>query len=252
MKSHLGGIAGKPVEHMTVKDPVGRITSWSKRDRSAARRSPRGFYVRFGKRALDLLLVVTFAPVIVPVAALVGLLARMKMGRPVLFRQSRPGLEGRPFVLLKFRTMSPAVDRQGTPVPRRDRVSRFGDFLRSTSLDELPELFNVLTGDMSLVGPRPLLMRYLDRYTPEQSRRHDVRPGLTGWAQIHGRNETTWDERFAHDLWYVENLSFRIDLQILFATAWQLVRRDGGVEGAVNIGEYMGPGIPPRHEWDDD
>jgi lipopolysaccharide/colanic/teichoic acid biosynthesis glycosyltransferase len=165
----------------------------------------------------------------------------MRLGSPVLFTQLRPGLHGRPFRIVKFRTMHNTFDRKGSPLPDAARVSRFGQLLRSTSLDELPELWNVLTGEMSLVGPRPLLMAYLDRYTPEQARRHDVRPGITGLAQVRGRNALSWDEKFALDLEYVERGSLWLDVTILFATVRQVVSRRGvNQSGHVTMEEFAG------------
>ena len=169
----------------------------------------------------------------------VGVLA--DVGRPVLFRQLRPGLHGKPFELVKFRTMR-SDSRAGKGVASdAARLTRFGRLLRATSLDELPELWNVLRGDMRLVGPRPLLMQYLDRYTPEQARRHDVRPGLTGWAQVNGRNALGWEEKFALDTWYVDNRSFLLDLKILFLTVGKVLRPSGiSGEGAATMTEFMG------------
>lgn len=162
-------------------------------------------------------------PILMGLAALV----RINMGAPILFGQTRPGLHGRPFRMLKFRTMRDAYDREGLPLADADRITRFGRFLRSSSLDELPGLWNVLKGDMSLVGPRPLLMEYLPLYSPEQARRHDVRPGITGWAQVNGRNALSWDEKFALDLWYVDNRSSILDLKILLLTVRKVLVRDG-------------------------
>jgi lipopolysaccharide/colanic/teichoic acid biosynthesis glycosyltransferase len=162
-----------------------------------------------------------------PLLLVLAILVRLKHGSPVLFRQRRPGFKGRPFEMLKFRSMSNARDEAGQLLPDADRLTKFGRFLRSTSLDELPELLNVLKGEMSLVGPRPLLMEYLDRYTPEQARRHEVKPGITGWAQVNGRNAISWEEKFALDVWYVEHRGFWLDLKILWLTLWQVVRRDG-------------------------
>jgi lipopolysaccharide/colanic/teichoic acid biosynthesis glycosyltransferase len=178
------------------------------------------------KRAFDVvatsLALVVLAPLMLAVAGLVLL----KLGRPVLFAQRRPGLHGRPFTLYKFRTMRTA-DSRGEPLPDELRLTNFGRFLRRTSLDELPELFNVLTGDMSLVGPRPLLMEYLPLYTARQARRHEVRPGITGWAQVNGRNAISWDQKFEYDTWYVDNHSFLLDLRILAMTVVQVFRRQG-------------------------
>jgi sugar transferase EpsL len=184
-------------------------------------------YLRFSKRAFDLLAAVLALVVLASVLAVLALLVRMILGAPILFRQLRPGLRGQPFAILKFRTMIDARDTQGTLLPDAERLTAFGRFLRSTSLDELPELWNVLRGDMSLVGPRPLLMQYLDRYTPEQARRHEVRPGITGWAQINGRNAIAWEQKFALDVWYVDHLSFLLDMKIIALTLWKTVKREG-------------------------
>ncbi|MEF1193395.1 sugar transferase, partial [Vibrio parahaemolyticus] len=153
-----------------------------------------------------------------PIIVLVAWKIRKNLGSPVLFRQTRPGLNGKPFEMVKFRTMKDAVDQQGSPLPDSERMTPFGDKLRNSSLDELPELWNVLKGEMSLVGPRPLLMQYLPLYSKEQSRRHDVRPGVTGWAQVNGRNAISWEEKFKLDVWYVENQSFWLDIKIIFLT----------------------------------
>jgi sugar transferase EpsL len=179
------------------------------------------------KRLLDCLIALCALVVGAPLLALVALAVRLALGAPVLFRQQRPGLHGHPFTLVKFRTMRDAIDRDGVPLPDAVRLTRFGRFLRASSLDELPELWNVLRGDMSLVGPRPLLMEYLPRYTPEQARRHEVRPGITGWAQVNGRNALSWHERFRLDVWYVDHRSPWLDLRILFVTLWRVARRDG-------------------------
>jgi lipopolysaccharide/colanic/teichoic acid biosynthesis glycosyltransferase len=187
------------------------------------------------KRAFDIALTVLFAPVALALAAAVALAVRLALGRPVLFRQERAGLGGRPFSILKFRTM-----REG-PGTDAERLGRFGRFLRATSLDELPELWNVLRGDMSLVGPRPLPTRYLPRYTPEQARRHEVRPGITGWAQVHGRNALGWEEKFRYDVEYVDRQSLLLDLWILALTAFQVVfPRHIAHDGEATMGEFMG------------
>ncbi len=185
------------------------------------------FYRRWGKRVLDILGSLIGLILFSPFMGGVALLLRLTMGPPVLFRQQRPGLHGKPFTLYKFRTMTDARDAQGNLLPDEQRLTRLGRFLRSTSLDELPELWNVLKGDMSLVGPRPLLMEYLPLYTPEQFRRHEVRPGITGWAQIHGRNALSWEERFALDVWYVDHVSLGLDLKILALTLWKVLTREG-------------------------
>ncbi len=175
-----------------------------------------------------------------PVLALVAVAVRTGLGRPVLFRQTRPGLGARPFVLVKFRTMRVGAGGDG------ERLTRLGRFLRSCSLDELPELWNVVRGEMSLVGPRPLLTQYLDRYTPEQSRRHEVRPGLTGWAQVHGRNAVSWDERLALDVWYVDHWSLALDAQILARTLWTVLSRRGiTAAGSDSMPEFRGSVVSP-------
>jgi lipopolysaccharide/colanic/teichoic acid biosynthesis glycosyltransferase len=179
------------------------------------------------KRVFDVGVSATALVVLAPVMGLIALAVWRTMGRPVLFRQVRPGLHGKPFVMYKFRTMRDLRDAEGKLLPDEARLTPFGRWLRSTSLDELPELLNVLRGEMSLVGPRPLLMEYLDRYTPEQARRHEVKPGITGWAQIHGRNNLSWDERFKLDVWYVDNWSLWLDLKILWRTLWMVLRREG-------------------------
>ena len=195
------------------------------------------------KRLFDLMIVLLAAPFWVPVVLVLALIVRIKLGGPVLFRQDRPGLGGRVFRMYKFRTMTDTRDADGRLLPDKDRLVPFGRFLRSTSLDELPELINVLKGDRSLVGPRPLLVQYLSRYSPEQARRHEVRPGITGWAQINGRNAISWDEKFRLDVWYVDNRSILLDIRILFLTVWKVFNRHG--ISAVNdatMPEFMGPG----------
>ncbi len=162
-----------------------------------------------------------------PVMGVIALLIYLKDGAPVLFKQARPGRGGKIFTLYKFRTMRNDVDKHGNPLPDAERLTPWGRFLRSTSLDELPELFNVLRGEMSLVGPRPLLVEYLPRYTPEQARRHEVLPGITGWAQINGRNALTWEEKFRLDVWYVDHWSLWLDVKILALTVWKVLRREG-------------------------
>ncbi len=179
------------------------------------------------KRAFDLALSAALLIVLAPVLALTAVLVRVKLGAPVLFRQQRPGLYGRPFEILKFRTMTDARGSDGELLPDAQRLTRFGQFLRSSSLDELPELLNILRGEMSFVGPRPLLMEYLPLYSAEQARRHEVRPGITGWAQINGRNAIGWDEKFALDVEYVERHSMALDLRILALTALKVVQREG-------------------------
>ncbi len=183
------------------------------------------------KRFVDLLLVVVSAPIWIPLLTAVALIVRLQLGSPVLFTQRRPGLHGRPFTLVKFRTMTDARDSGGLEKPDSERLTRFGRLLRATSLDELPELLNVLRGDMSLVGPRPLLMEYLPLYSAQQARRHEVRPGITGWVQINGRNAISWDDKFALDTWYVDHQSLWLDLRILCRTLWQVIKRDGITHG---------------------
>lgn len=193
------------------------------------------------KRCFDLILVVPSLFMIFPVIGGVALLIRLSMGRPIFFRQMRPGLWGRPFTILKFRTMTYRRDTSGQVLADRDRLTAMGSFLRSISLDELPELFNVLKGDMSCVGPRPLLMQYLDRYTPEQDRRHEVKPGLTGWAQVNGRNSINWDEKFKLDVWYVEHESLRLDLKIIWMTVLKVLKREGiSQKGQATMQEFTG------------
>ena len=207
-----------------------------------------GLYRTFGKRSLDLAGAAALLVLGAPIFGLVACLIRLRLGAPVLFRQTRPGHDARPFVLLKFRTMRDARDAEGRPLPDSERLTPFGAFLRRTSLDELPELWNVLRGDMSLVGPRPLLVQYLERYSKTQARRHEVRPGITGWAQINGRNALSWDEKFRHDVWYVDHLGFWLDLRILFATAWKVLGRDGiSAEGHATMPEFQGPGTESVH-----
>jgi lipopolysaccharide/colanic/teichoic acid biosynthesis glycosyltransferase len=198
-------------------------------------------YTQWGKRVCDLVLALLALFVFAPLLLGVALCVRIWLGTPILFRQRRPGRHGQPFTLLKFRTMTEAHDGQGHLLPDAERLTSFGRFLRSTSLDELPELLNVLQGEMSLVGPRPLLMQYLERYTPEQRRRHDVRPGITGWAQVNGRNAITWEHKFALDVWYVEHLSFWLDLKIVALTVWRIITRDSINEpGQATAREFMG------------
>jgi len=179
------------------------------------------------KRLFDVSAAAAGLLVLSPAIALTALAIRVRMGRPVLFRQIRPGLDGRPFELLKFRTMRDALDAEGLPLPDANRLTPLGSFLRASSLDELPQLWNVLRGDMSLVGPRPLLMEYLPLFTSEQARRHEVRPGITGWAQVNGRNAVSWERKFELDVWYVDNRTFLLDLRILGLTLLRAFRREG-------------------------
>jgi len=196
----------------------------------------------FTKRVFDLLAVIVTAPIWLPVLAVVALLVRIKLGSPVFFRQQRPGRGEGIFEMIKFRSMRDARDGQGRPLPDSERLTPFGRRLRSTSLDELPELINVLRGEMSLVGPRPLLVEYLPRYSTEQRRRHEVPPGLTGWVQVNGRNALSWDEKFALDVWYVDHRGFWLDLRILFRTVWQVVARHGiSAAGDATMPEFRPP-----------
>ena len=193
------------------------------------------------KRTMDLALVLLAILILWPLMLMIAMLVRVKLGSPVIFRHQRPGLHGQPFVMLKFRTMKEAFDVDGHPLPDEVRLTRFGAWLRSTSLDELPELWNVLKGEMSLVGPRPLLMEYLPRYTREQFRRHTVRPGITGWAQVSGRNSLTWEEKFKLDTWYVDHQSLWLDFKILLITVKKVFQREGiSAKGHVTAEEFMG------------
>jgi lipopolysaccharide/colanic/teichoic acid biosynthesis glycosyltransferase len=184
-------------------------------------------YRRVGKRVLDVCLAVFLSLVFAPLLLLIAIAVVTTMGRPVLFRQLRAGLNGRTFKILKFRTMNSAVNRSGGLLPDDARLTSLGRFLRNTSLDELPELINVIAGDMSFVGPRPLLAEYLGRYSVEQARRHEVLPGITGWAQINGRNNLSWDDKFRLDVWYVAHCSAMLDLRIFVLTIWKILKREG-------------------------
>lgn len=193
------------------------------------------------KRAVDVVASALGLLVLSPLLLALAVLIAMKLGTPVLFTQDRPGLGGRIFRLYKFRTMTDARDEGGQLLPDSERLTALGRFMRSASLDELPELWNVLRGDMSLVGPRPLLVEYLSRYTPEQARRHEVRPGITGLAQVSGRNAVSWEERFALDVWYVDHRSFWLDLKILAMTVWKVLRREGiSARGHATMPEFTG------------
>lgn len=193
------------------------------------------------KRLVDIIGSVTGLLLLAPVMIVIATIVRREMGAPVLFRQTRPGLNGKPFQLTKFRTMRNILDTAGLPMPDSKRLSKLGRILRSTSLDELPALWNVLKGEMSLVGPRPLLMEYLPLYSDEQARRHDVKPGITGWAQINGRNAISWEEKFALDLWYVKNRSFWLDVKILFLTVRKVLIRDGiSAHGEATMSKFQG------------
>jgi lipopolysaccharide/colanic/teichoic acid biosynthesis glycosyltransferase len=193
------------------------------------------------KRLIDFIASFVGLIVLLPLIAILSLLIRIDLGAPILFGQLRPGMHGEPFRMIKFRTMRDAADSDGNPLPDSERLTKFGAFLRATSLDELPELWNVLKGDMSLVGPRPLLMEYLDLYTPEQARRHEVRPGVTGWAQVNGRNAISWEEKFKLDVWYVDNRSLWLDIKILFMTVKKVFVREGiSADGHVTIEKFKG------------
>jgi sugar transferase EpsL len=197
--------------------------------------------IPLSKRTFDLVLTCVSLVILSPFLLLLALAMRLAHGSPVLFTQTRPGFFGKPFKIYKFRTMTDRRDAQGDLLPDAERITRLGRFLRASSLDELPELFNVFRGEMSLVGPRPLLMQYLTRYTPEQARRHAVLPGITGWAQVNGRNALTWDDKFRLDVWYVENWSFWLDLRILGMTVVKVVRREGiSQPGHATSEEFMG------------
>jgi lipopolysaccharide/colanic/teichoic acid biosynthesis glycosyltransferase len=198
-------------------------------------------YRNGGKRAFDVAMAAIALALLSPVMLTVALLVAFQLGRPVLFRQVRPGRHGKPFMILKFRTMRDETDAAGCPLPDSERLTPLGRFLRSTSLDELPELINVLKGEMSLVGPRPLITGYLDRYTPQQARRHEVLPGITGWAQVNGRNAVDWDTRFALDVHYVDNRSFLLDLRILWLTVRTVLLREGiHADGHATMPEFLG------------
>lgn len=193
------------------------------------------------KRVVDVVFSIIALVISLPIICLISGLIYLTMGRPIFFKQVRPGLHGKPFVIYKFRTMLDWRDQTGKMLPDERRLTSFGRWLRSTSLDELPVLFNVLKGDMSLVGPRPLLMEYLNRYTPEQARRHEVKPGITGWAQINGRNAISWEEKFALDLWYVDNWNFLLDFKIIFLTILKVLKHDGiSADGHATMPEFKG------------
>ena len=197
--------------------------------------------IPISKRIFDLVATTLGLLLISPILLILAALVALFLGTPVIFRQERPGYKGRPFFIHKFRTMTDARDADGNLLPDAFRLTSLGRVLRALSLDELPELFDVLRGEMSLVGPRPLLMQYLDRYTSSQMRRHAVLPGMTGWAQVNGRNVLTWDEKFALDVWYVDHWSFWLDLKILLLTAWKVVAREGiSQPGHATMEEFMG------------
>ncbi len=193
----------------------------------------------FSKRIFDLIAASLGLVILSPFILLIAVLVRIFLGTPILFRQTRPGYKGKPFAIYKFRTMTDAHDAQENLLSDDVRLTRFGKFLRSLSLDELPELFNILRGDMSFVGPRPLLMEYLPLYSSEQMRRHDVHPGLTGWAQVNGRNAITWPDKFKLDVWYVDHWSFWLDIKILFMSLWKVIRREGISQSGQATIEYF-------------
>lgn len=193
------------------------------------------------KRLFDLAITIIGLVIISPILIILTVLVWIINGRPIFFRQIRPGYKGKPFTLYKYRSMLETRDESGKLLSDTQRITKFGSFLRSTSLDELPELFNIIRGEMSLVGPRPLLMQYLDRYTPEQARRHDVLPGMTGWAQINGRNAITWEEKFRLDVWYVDNWSFALDIKVMILTLWKAIKREGiSQPGHTTAEEFLG------------
>lgn len=193
------------------------------------------------KRFFDFIVAISALIALLPVMIIVAVLIRIKLGSPILFAQKRPGLNGKIFKMIKFRTMLDAVDKNGQPLPDEERLTSFGALLRSTSLDELPGLFNVLKGDMSLVGPRPLLVQYLPLYSAEQARRHNVRPGITGWAQVNGRNAISWEQKFKLDVWYVDNQSFWLDIKILFLTVKKVFVREGiSADGEATMSLFEG------------
>jgi sugar transferase EpsL len=244
----MAGTLRRVASHVVARIPCATTFSWS----SARRRHDDGmttmrgpvmgdFYRRYGKRALDLAIAVPAAAVSAPVVVGCAVAVATTMGRPVFFRQRRPGLHGQPFDIVKMRTMTDARDGRGELLPDEERLTELGRWMRRLSIDELPQLWNVLEGSMSMIGPRPLLMRYLDRYTPEQARRHGVKPGITGWAQVNGRNALSWEQKFAHDVWYVDHVGLRLDLAIVARTALRLVqRRDITASGHATMPEFMG------------
>jgi sugar transferase EpsL len=202
--------------------------------------------IPLAKRIFDILLMLVLSPVLVPVLLLITVIVAVFLGAPVIFTQERAGYKGRPFTLYKFRSMTNARDRHGNLLPDEKRLTAFGRFLRASSLDELPELWNVLRGEMSIIGPRPLLVSYLPRYNPEQARRHDVLPGITGWAQVNGRNNVSWEIKFALDVWYVDHWSVWLDLSILFKTVVKVFTREGiNMPGNATAQEFMG--TPPEN-----
>lgn len=201
------------------------------------------------KRVIDLTASMSALLILAPLIGIVALLIRVKLGSPVLFRQMRPGKDGKPFVMLKFRSMTDGCDAKGELLPDAERLTRFGNWVRSSSLDELPGLWNIVRGDMSLVGPRPLLMDYLPLYSREQARRHMVKPGLTGWAQVNGRNALSWNQKFALDTWYVDNQSLWLDLRIIAMTVEKVIRRsDVSADGEATMPRFTGTEASPTNE----
>lgn len=199
------------------------------------------FYARYGKRCLDIVLTLIGLTLLSPILIVVSIMAAIKIGTPIFFTQNRPGLNGATFKMYKFRSMRNDVDENGKLLPDEVRLVPFGRFLRNSSIDELPGLWNVLRGEMSLVGPRPLLVQYLERYTPEQARRHEVRPGLSGWAQVNGRNAISWEQKFEFDVWYVDNVSLWLDIKIIVMTIMKVFKRsDISAEGHSTMPEFMG------------
>lgn len=193
------------------------------------------------KRLFDMIASAMGLLVLAPAIFFIVFLIHRKLGSPVLFRQVRPGKDEKPFEMIKFRTMRDAIDKDGSPLPDSERIAPFGNFLRNSSLDELPELWNVLKGDMSLVGPRPLLLEYLPLYSNEQARRHNVRPGITGWAQVNGRNAISWEEKFKYDVWYVDNQGFLLDLKIIWMTIKKVIAREGiSADGEATMPKFTG------------
>jgi sugar transferase EpsL len=193
------------------------------------------------KRGFDLILTILALIILSPLLLIMAIIVKTLLGSPILFCQQRPGQYSNQFLIYKFRTMTYGKDEKGNLLPDSQRMTRLGIFLRATSLDELPELFNILKGDMSIVGPRPLLMKYLDRYTPEQARRHEVKPGLTGWAQVNGRNAISWEQKFNLDIWYVDHWSILLDIKIIMITVWKILKREGiSQEGHAAMEEFKG------------
>lgn len=206
-------------------------------------------YRKFAKRLMDLVLAVPALVILSPVMLFAAVLVRATLGSPVFFFQQRPGLHGRPFRLFKFRTMLDTRGEDGRLLPDSDRLPPVGRFLRSTSMDELPELINVLKGEMSFVGPRPLLTQYVERYTPFQMRRHEVKPGITGWAQVNGRNALSWEQKFELDVWYVDHVTLRLDLKILILTLWKILTRESiSHGGCATMPEFLGSKASPPEE----